>query len=173
MNRIKTLIKFLLSFFRGYSRIEDYPVRFTRQNQGGARHAGAGEIPAWRVQIINWWQMSGVGDSRAKAYANLRETFDRYKELHKNLPRPGTSVPVICARADQVMQYEEIARDFFSRIVGRDYDSVWISDQSSLRDFLEYEPSEYQERIRRQYGVDVTDIETGNLVQIFQRIQDI
>jgi hypothetical protein len=54
-----------------------------------------------------------------------------------------------------------------------DFDSCFISDQSSLWDF----PSAADETrvfqlIEHTYKVDVSDIRTGNLAQIFKRLHD-
>jgi hypothetical protein len=170
-NRIKAFTKYLLSFLRGYERLEDYPVRFTYQGEEGPTLPQVGEAAPWRVQIINWWQMAGLGNTRQEAYEDLREHFDDYKADHGELPRPGTRVPILMAETGQVDRHALLARDFFRRILEMDYENVFISDQSSLYDFF-MEPVEvYQERIEAEYGVDVSDIEDGNLVRIFERLR--
>jgi hypothetical protein len=50
-------------------------------------------------------------------------------------------------------------------------DWAWISDESSLWDFHEDETNEsLTDKIRHIYGVDVSDISSGNLANIFDRI---
>jgi len=68
-------------------------------------------------------------------------------------------------------QFEDIARDLLSRVFGVDFDTCFISDDSSLWDFHGDEPNQhYFERIREDYGVDVSDIRDGNLARIFERL---
>ncbi len=50
-----------------------------------------------------------------------------------------------------------------------------ISDESSLHDFIgldEMEPSDIQKRIQDGYDIDVSDIRSGNLLDIFKRIHN-
>lgn len=48
---------------------------------------------------------------------------------------------------------------------------AWISDESTLWDFHdELTNDKYVDSIRRIYGVDVSDMPTGNLADIFDRI---
>ncbi|MGY5876970.1 MAG: hypothetical protein RTU30_14565 [Candidatus Thorarchaeota archaeon] len=73
----------------------------------------------------------------------------------------------------QIVQYEDVAKDFIEAIVGVPYSKVFISDRSSIWDFnnlWDEDESEIFARIRERYGVDVSDIEDGNLVRIFERI---
>ncbi len=53
-------------------------------------------------------------------------------------------------------------------------DWAFISDESSLWDFHgELSNAELQERINDVYGVDVSDIESGNVADILKRITDV
>ena len=57
------------------------------------------------------------------------------------------------------------------RVLG--LDSVWISDESSLWDFHTDETNEnLANRIKDMYGADVSDISSGNLADIFDRIAE-
>ena len=51
-----------------------------------------------------------------------------------------------------------------------DYDRCFISDRSSLVDFFSEE--DYVEKTQRLYGVDISNIKDGNLVQIFKRLYE-
>jgi hypothetical protein len=47
-----------------------------------------------------------------------------------------------------------------------------VTDESSLWDFHSEETNEeYHRKIMEVYGTDVSDIESGNLVRIFERIR--
>jgi hypothetical protein len=117
--------------------------------------------------------MIGTGNTREEAYASLKQRFDDFISEGKELPRPGTRMPLQFAPRVRVLLYHRLAEDFFPRIVSMDYRKVLITDRSSLWDFpIEDAPAELTARIREAYGVDVSDIEDGNLVSIFQRIED-
>ena len=113
--------------------------------------------------------MSGSADSKPEALEELRKNFDRFKTTKPNLPRPGTRVPLQLAATERVGQHPELAKDFIKRVL--DVDWAWISDESSLWDFHGDETNEsLTEKIRHVYGVDVSDISSGNLTDIFDRI---
>src|SRR5947209_18737576 len=113
--------------------------------------------------------MSGGGNTRLEALEDLRKSFDRFRVTKKALPRPGTKVPIEFAAHERVGQHSELAKDFVKRVLGIDW--AWISDESSLWDFHGDETNEtLTEKIRHIYGVDISDISSGNLADIFDRI---
>lgn len=113
--------------------------------------------------------MSGGGNSRMEAFAELGRHFDHFKASKKKLPRPGTKVPIEFATRNRVGEHPELAQEFTRRIL--EVDGAWISDDSSLWDFhAEDTNDKYVEKIRQVFGVDVSDITTGNLADIFDRI---
>jgi len=115
--------------------------------------------------------MSGNANSRLEALEELRKNFDRHKATKPNLPRPGTKVPIEFAASERVGKHSELAKDFVKRIL--DVEWAWISDESSLSNFHGDETDEsLTDKIRRIYGVDVLDISSGNLADIFDRIVD-
>ena len=67
------------------------------------------------------------------------------------------------------MAHPELAEDFVRRVLGLDW--AWISDESSLWDFHTSETNELLcTKIMQVYGVDVSDIESGKLSEILDRI---
>ncbi len=63
----------------------------------------------------------------------------------------------------------DVAEHFTQSVLGLDW--AWISDESSLWDFHTGETNmNLEAKIREIYGVDVSDIESGNLAQIPNRI---
>jgi hypothetical protein len=113
--------------------------------------------------------MSGGGNTRQEALEELRKSFDHFSSTKKALPRPGTRVPIEFATTVRVDRNVELAKDFIQRILGVEW--AWISDQSSLWDFHGDETNEsLTEKIHQIYGVDVSDISSGNLADIFDRI---
>ena len=116
--------------------------------------------------------MSGGGATRQEALEELQKCFDRFESEKRKLPRPGIRVPIEFADRKRVDQYPELANEFTHRILELDW--AWISDASSLWDFHDDETNErYVDKIRRVYGVDVSDIQSGNLADIFDRIAKI
>ena len=67
--------------------------------------------------------------------------------------------------------YEEFMKKIFDFVPGE----YLISDESSLYDFTgldEYDLNDIQKRIRDVYSLDVSDIESGNLLEIFEIIHN-
>jgi hypothetical protein len=113
--------------------------------------------------------MTGTGNTKAEANEELRKGFDRYKAVNRTLPRPGTRLAIEFADSNRVDRHAELAKDFTRRVLG--LESAWISDSSSLWDFHGNEANDqFNEEILRIYGVDVSDISSGNLADIFERI---
>ena len=170
---MKALIKFALSFFKSDWELEDYPVKFRHSPSDGSGATGRWTPAPWYATIINWRRMFGAGDTQEEAYDALRQRFQEYKREGKRLPRPGTGMPMVFTSTAKVGRYEEIARDFLAQILELDFDECFISDASSLWDFALLETDEsFESKIERVYGVDVSDIESGNLVEIFARIAE-
>lgn len=113
--------------------------------------------------------MAGGGNPRLEALGDLRKNFERFKATNKDLPRPGTKVPVKFAASTRVDRHAELAKDFIKRVLGIQW--AWISDESSLGDFHEEETNDKLiQKIRSTYGVDVSDRHDGNLADILNRI---
>jgi hypothetical protein len=172
MNEVKRIIKYFLSFFRSTWKLNDYPIR-VRHLEATQADADDRLVPVpWEAQIINWWAMFGSGQSVEEALADLRHKFEQFKGSGKKLPRPGTKVAIEFAPTTQIEQYEEMAVHFMEKILGINYYNCFISDESSLWDFpTKSSKEEYHQKIALIYGVDVSDIDSGNLVEIFKRIR--
>lgn len=70
----------------------------------------------------------------------------------------------------------DIAEDFMREIFEMEPEDYLISDESRLRDFVDSGATTLEaihERIRLAYGVDVSGIPQGNLVDIFVRIRGV
>lgn len=160
---MKTITKFIGSFFKSDWKLKDYPIRYRKQN--------VEEYP-WMAQIINWWVISGLGKTQQEALEDLRCKFNLYKENNEKLPRPGTKVPLKYASTEQVDRYKDIAKDFLEKTLKLNYDECFLSDQSSLWDFYTEMPEEVKKVIYEVYGVDISDIKDGSLVEIFRRIKN-
>lgn len=73
-----------------------------------------------------------------------------------------------------VGMFPEISEDFMKRIFDFEPGEYLITDESSLFDFTgldEMEMVDIHKRIRDVYDLDVSDIKSGNLLEVFTRIQ--
>ncbi len=68
-----------------------------------------------------------------------------------------------------------ISKEFMKKIFDFEPGEYLITDESSLHDFTgleEMEFSDIQKRIQDVYDIDVSDMESGNLLDIFTRIYE-
>lgn len=136
-----------------------------------ALNGGRG-IPRYTIDIVNWW-LSGTGETVEEARADLEERFRKAKaekaSVGEPLPRPGSRVPITFAENETVRLYPELSQDFVHRVLQLDW--AWISDESSLWDFHADEGNDVLlAKIKNVYGVDVSDIQSAKLTEIFERI---
>lgn len=70
-------------------------------------------------------------------------------------------------------RFAATAQEFMARIFALERGEYLITDESSLADFTgvaDMDVADIQEKIRNVYGVDVSDLATGSLLEIFVRI---
>jgi hypothetical protein len=113
--------------------------------------------------------MLGAGNTKQEALADLQRNFEEHKESSRKLPRPGTHVPIEFASSSRIDLHPELRADFIRRIL--DLPWAFLSDESSLGDFHAGDGNDFRVgKIREVYGVDVSDITSGSLTEIFERI---
>jgi hypothetical protein len=166
IENILAFYKRLLSYTKPEWDLNDYPLRYKNQ-----AHPNDKEFKPWVVQIINWWAMAGVGDTKEEAYKMLKEKFENYKIYNNTLPRPGCSVPLQYAHTTMIDNLESVAVDFFDKILGYDYYECFISDDSSLLDF-EQSNDETLRKINETYDLQLKEIGDGNIVRILKLIDE-
>jgi hypothetical protein len=125
------------------------------------------------VSIVNWWVMSGGGETEQEALQELEKDFATTKiekaKAKRSLPRPGEHVPIEFASRQLVSAHPELEEDFIRRVLNLEW--AWLSDQSSLWNFHHAETNEsLVARIKDVYGVDVSDIESAKISEILERI---
>lgn len=167
--------KRILSYRKRDWDLRDYPIRVTEQQPEPAYEVQRFKSSRYRAAIIRWWVMDGLGDTREDAIGNLRDRLHKEKiqraQQGKSLPRPGTDVPLEYASQDRINKHRELSEDFIRRILGVEW--AWISDQSSLWDFHQDESNDRLfAKIEQTYSIDVSDIESGNLAEILERISN-
>jgi hypothetical protein len=169
--KIRALQKYLFSFLKIDWDINDYPIRYKFQTAIDDQSTPKDSPIPWHAQIINWWVLSGLGNTKEEAFNELHKNFINYKAANV-LPRPGIKVPVQFASSNEIDSFEHIAVKFFNEILDLDYYNCFISDGSSLWYFEDSNSIEhYYKKINDIYGIDISDIEDGNLVEIFRRIE--
>jgi hypothetical protein len=165
--KLRSIWKLCLSVRKSDWELNDYPVVVHRNKSDS--------IPVGQQYIasILHWPIAGAGNTREEALVSLRKNFGIAKAKkfteRSPLPRPGAKVPIEFASQDRVKARAELADDFVRRVL--DIDGAWISDESSLWDFHQQETNAaLVAKIREVYGVDVSDIESGNLADILDRV---
>jgi hypothetical protein len=172
-SKIRAGWKWFLSLFKRDWEVSDYPI-VIRENEIDPSYVGTRlRQHRYSAQIVNWWVVSGVGDTRAEALQKLEKMFANMKaeraKDRKQLPRPGAHVPIEFASRERVDAHAALAEDFVRRVLNLDW--AWISDDSSLWDFHSSDDNqELIAKINELYGVDVSDIESAKLWQILDRI---
>ncbi len=71
--------------------------------------------------------------------------------------------------------FDQIAEEFMLRIFGFEAGDYLITDESGLYDFTgvdDMKLADIYQRIRDEYGLDVSDLKSGRLLEIFVRIHD-
>jgi hypothetical protein len=170
--------KFALSFRKHTWELQDFPISVIKQRTDLdlGQYAFHHQRPhAYLARIVNWWVVTGSGGTQQEAIRDLEVQFDTIRSQRlragKSLPRPGTAVPIEFASRQRVGAHPGLAEDFVRRVLGLDW--AWISDGSSLWDFnTERTNDAFYAKIKEVYGVDVSDIESGRLGEILDRIAE-
>ncbi|MVN23469.1 polysaccharide deacetylase family protein [Mucilaginibacter arboris] len=161
--------KKILSYTKSSWDIDDYPLRYKKQIDTKEEYK-VGELKLWVVQIINWWTITGLGDTKEEAFKMLKTNFKNYLE-YNTAPRPGTNVPICFAETTQMDKHEQVAVDFFDKILDYNYYECYITDESSLNDFNRND-LETMKLINLTYNLSFKDLGDGNLANIFTLIEE-
>jgi hypothetical protein len=165
--KLKSFLKKTLSYTKTKWDIDDYPLRYRKQTDIEGHNIG--DFKPWVVQVINWWTMTGLGNTKQEAYEHLKNNFKSYLEYNQ-APRPGTSVSLSFAETSQIDNLEDVAPDFFENILDLNYYECFISDQSSLTDF-ERDDDETLQKINSMYGLRLITLGDGNIVRLLTLIK--
>jgi hypothetical protein len=164
--------KWLASLRKDSWDLPDYPIVIRQQTPGPADGPVRLKVPRFAASIVNWL-LTGTGETREEAMRDLAANFEVAREQNRRdgtkCPRPGAKVPIRFASQELVDRHPELAAEFIRRVLGLEW--AWISDQSSLWDFhTDAANGQLCNKIKEFYGVDVSDIESGLLREIFDRI---
>ncbi|MBK8805723.1 MAG: hypothetical protein IPO21_03335 [Bacteroidales bacterium] len=164
-NTILAFYKRLLSYYKTKWELTDYPLRYKKHADSNNN-----ELKPWVVQIINWWTLTGLGNTKEEAFNVLKENFEIYKKNNCKLPRPGCNVPLQYADTTNIDNLEDVAVDFFREILGYNYFECFISDQSSIIDFGK-DDDEVLQKINKTYKLNLSEIGDGNIVRLLTLIK--
>lgn len=171
-NHIRSIWKYCLSFRKQRWELHDYPISVRTQEPDLESPKPRLRLPRYVAMIENWY-LSGLGESKAEALEDLQTKFtavnSRRESDGKPQPRPGTNVPIEFASQERVNAHSDLAQDFIHRVL--ELDDAWISDKSSLWDFnWEGTNERYHAMVKSLYEVDISDIKSGKLCEILERI---
>jgi hypothetical protein len=172
-NQLRAIWKLCLSVLKRDWELPDYPV-VMREHEFDPDYANTRlKQHRYTASIVNWWVVTGGGDTEWKALQELKKAFASIKseraKAKKPLPRPGVHVPVAFASRREVNAHSELADDFVRRVLNLDW--AFISDESSLWDFhTDRTNAALIARINQVYDVDVSDIKSARLSEILGRI---
>lgn len=83
---------------------------------------------------------------------------------------PFKGMKIEFAPTSGIDMFQTIAEDFMKRILDLDSEECLITDESSIYDFVDFTEAELRRRIQEAYDLDISEIKTGNLLEIFRRI---
>ena len=170
----KIIVKRILSYSDNNLELDSYPIEFRKQNMVEELSKTNLIMFPWNARIINWYWMSGSGNTKTEAYLKLKESFEKYKIENKILPRPGKKVEIKFASVLDVNNYEQEAIQFFDQVFDMDYAGIFISDESSLYDFCwtNESLSIAKEKINNIYRINIDETEGLKIVNILKRIKN-
>jgi hypothetical protein len=171
LDKLKAFSAYVLSFAKSEWSFEDYPVRIRKQN--GVENSNF----TYSAQIICWWTISGLGSSRETALLNLKNNFVSIQSSRKQMPRPGTNVPIEFAPTLQIQEIPKfLMSDFLEHILGFDSEDqkyVFISDESSLWDFTsDNDLNSCYNKILERYGIDVRKCDGAKIFEVLRTINE-
>jgi hypothetical protein len=111
----------------------------------------------WEAELAEFYAMKATAETEEEALSELDRLF-RERVLYleaagKPLPVPGEDPEPMFSTSARIDAQAAMARDFFSRVLGLDYDEVFVSDATRLDEFGS--PHEILGRANEVYGVDV------------------
>lgn len=159
------LWKRLLSYRKREWRLSDYPIRMRVQKD-------VEQKDRYWARVLGWC-IDATGATPVEALAELQCRFEERKanlaEEGKLQPRPGTRVPIEFASQESINSHGKLIDDFIVHVLELEW--AFISDESSLGDFHTEDTNEkLNAKIKQVYGVDVSDIESGSISEILDRI---
>jgi len=164
MEKLYILWKRLLSYRKKTWNAGDYPIKIQ------ASDTPSSDEPRFSARII-YSGFSGFGETKAEALADLHRVYEWVKENDPaEIQRPGVLQPIRFASRAGLDDHPETEEKFIDLVLGFGPNApLFISDESSIFDFGD-ESSRLIEKTKEYFGVDIRDIEDGNILKIIERI---
>jgi hypothetical protein len=167
--KVRARLAWASSFFKFRWDFSDYPIDYVDQGEADPKLPERLRHPRWRADFINWFAVSGTGETKEAALADAKEKFAAWKASGKEMWRPGIGPGITFAESQIIDQRPELRDHFIHNVLGLEW--AFVSDESSLWDFhTSDDNSELYAKIKEIYGVDVSHIENGNLTEILFEI---
>jgi hypothetical protein len=166
--------KWLLSFRTQHWKFTDYPICVRENGEPILTENARFRHHRYRASILRWL-ITGFGDTREQARADLERCFEdqsaRRQLQGEPLPRPGRRVPLQFASDARISCFPELSSDFVRRVLGMEW--ALLTDDSLLGHFhFGDTDTALFDKIKDVYGVDVSSIESGNIAEILERIAE-
>jgi hypothetical protein len=168
-NPMQLLIKKIKSYFKSDWKLEDYPVVYRLQKAEDLRNPG--RFKKCQAEIINWYYLKGLGDTKSEAYIDLKNKFDNYKK-DNILPRPGVKISIKIDPFENVSKYEEIAEEFFKNILDLNFREYLITDASCLGHFTLEKLEDFNKKINEYYELKIKNSDDLLLWELFELINE-
>ncbi len=160
-----------ISLFKSRWRFEDYPIDYIDQGECSPDLPERRRHKRWRADLINWYALSGVGDTPKAALADARLKFAAHTASGEKIWRPGRGPGIVFASSESINLYPELRDDFIHKVLELSW--AFTSDESTLWDFHEeLDNSSLVLKVGEVYGVDVSHIENGNIAKILSQIME-
>jgi hypothetical protein len=164
MKKLISFYKYILSFTKATWQLEDYPVYFSNQ----VTTPETPDIFPWVARISNW-HLSGLGQSKESALADLQTKFENYRN-ENTLPRPGVKMPLQFSETDKIDTFGDFAYEFVEKTYG--VMPFFMSDLTSMSDFgTSEELEEMHNAIQTIYGFNSREYESRPLWELLAAIQ--
>jgi hypothetical protein len=121
---------YIKSFFKSHWEFEDYPIDFVDQGEPDLTKPKRLQHARWRADLVNWYAMSGLGESKEVALADAKQKFTEWRLSGQKMWRPGRGPGIVFAENQEIDKYPELREDFIHRVLQLEW--AWLSDQSSL-----------------------------------------
>lgn len=136
------------------------------------------ESPDWgsfAAKLAEFPTLKAGASTREEAVQELHRVFDErvayFRAAGLGLHGPGEMSEIAWPSTARVDALAAVARDMFTRVIGVNYDEVYISDESCLTDFGDEEV--FWPNLEAMYGVRQTDLAPFPYVwQVLEAIWD-
>ncbi len=164
MNKLISFYKYILSFTKRTWHLKDYPVYFTNQ----LTTSETPDVLPWVARISNW-HLTGLGQSKESAFADLQTKFENYRNGNA-LSRPGTKVPLQFSDTGKIDAFGDFAYEFVEETYG--VMPFFMSDLTSMSDFgTPEELEEMHAAILKLYSFNSREYESRPLWELLDAIQ--